>query len=232
MHFPFRSSRYTVKNGRTAQWRSIKIKYYVTVDETMIHQAWTPSKGPAGRRDCIILHYPSRMLNAPRARIKCAFQRFQAKSCSSVSGCSARDKARPSTAATAPRERWMLSLVGHSAHVGLCHLQLPKISQQGLVTLCMHRQHRGVVKGKDLGMLETPVFQSILGFKEEGNLPALLFQLSIPSTPFFLFSLLHFSFPSQLHHAPFQPGTDPKLPTLPSSPSPSSPISNAQFLLS
>lgn len=87
-------------------------------------------------------------------------------------------------------------------------------------------------KARILGMLETPVFQSILGFKEEGNLPALLFQLSIPSTPFFLFSLPHFSFPSQLHHAPFQPGTDPKLPTLPSSPSPSSPISNAQFLLS
>lgn len=60
----------------------------------MTHQARAPNKGPAGKRDCIILHYPIRMMNATWACIKCAFQCFPAKSCSSVSDCSARNKAR------------------------------------------------------------------------------------------------------------------------------------------
>lgn len=59
MHFLFRSSWYTVKNGRIAHWLSIKIKYYVTADAMMTQQALTLNKGPAGKSDCMIVYYPT-----------------------------------------------------------------------------------------------------------------------------------------------------------------------------
>lgn len=70
--------------------------------------------------DCIILHYPTRMMKATRARIKCAFQNFPAKSCSSVS--------EQSEAVTLPRERWTLSLVGHYSP----HGALPPAAPQNI----------------------------------------------------------------------------------------------------
>lgn len=124
----------------------------------------------------------------------------------------------------------MLSLVGHPQPTrASATCSSPKYHGKDWLPSACTGSTEESSKARILGMPETPVFQSILGFKEEGNLPATLFQLPIPSTPFFQFSLLHFTFPSQLDHAPFQPSTDPKLPTFPSSPSPAAPSQKPNF---